>query len=176
MRIISGKYRGRLISPPAGFNARPTTDFAKESLFNILANTYDFEEVKALDLFSGTGGISYELASRGCPAIDVVEINPQHVVFIKRMVKELKLDQLRVIRNDAFKFLEFCKVAYDIIFADPPYAFDSLELIPNIVFTRGLLNPNGVLIVEHSDSNNFSGDSHFVEQRHYGGVNFSFFK
>ncbi len=176
MRIISGKYRGKQISPPAGFSARPTTDFAKESLFNILANSYDFEEIKVLDLFSGTGGISYEFASRGCPAIDAVEINSQHVAFIKRMARELELDQLHVIRNDAFKFLDFCKATYDIIFADPPYAFDNLELIPNIVFTRNLLNKNGVLIIEHSDSNDFSKDDHFVDRRHYGGVNFSFFK
>lgn len=176
MRIISGKYRGKIISPPAGFSARPTTDFAKESLFNILANSYDFEEIRVLDLFSGTGGISYEFASRGCLTIDAIEINPQHASFIKRMARELKLDQVHVVRNDAFKFLEFCKVTYDIIFADPPYAFDSLELIPNIVFTRDLLNNDGLLIVEHSDSNDFSGDSHFVDKRHYGGVNFSFFK
>lgn len=176
MRIISGKYRGKIISPPSGFSARPTTDFAKESLFNILANIYDFEEVKVLDLFAGTGGISYEFASRGCLAIDMVEINPQHIAFIKRMAKELKLDQLHIIRNDAFKFLDFCKTTYDIIFADPPYAFDNLELIPNIVFTRQLLNKDGLLIVEHSDSKDFSEDNHFIEKRHYGGVNFSFFK
>ncbi|MDR0661229.1 MAG: RsmD family RNA methyltransferase [Prevotellaceae bacterium] len=176
MRIISGKYRGKHILPPAGFNVRPTTDFAKESLFNILTNSYDFEEIRVLDLFSGTGGISYEFASRRCPAIDAIEINPQHVAFIKRMAKELKFDQLHVIRNDAFKFLDFCKATYDIIFADPPYVFDSLEPIPNIVFTRNLLNKDGMLIVEHSDNNDFSTDSHFIDRRHYGGVNFSFFK
>lgn len=176
MRIISGKYKGKIISPPSNFSARPTTDFAKESLFNILLNHFNFEDIKALDLFSGTGGISYELASRGCTAIDIVEINPQHIAFIKRMVKELGFGQIHIIRNDAFKFLDFCKTTYDLIFADPPYSFNSLELIPNIVFSRNLLNKEGLLIVEHSDSNDFSADDHFIEKRHYGGVNFSFFK
>lgn len=129
-----------------------------------------------LDLFSGTGGISYEFASRGCPAIAAVELNPKHIAFIRRTVKELDFKQIHVIRNDAFKFLELCKVTYDIIFADPPYAFTDLEVIPNIVFTRKLLSEGGLLIVEHSDGNDFSGDDHFVDRRHYGGVNFSFFK
>ena len=176
MRIISGKYRGKIISPPSGFRARPTTDFAKESLFNILTNIYDFEEISVLDLFSGTGGISYELASRGCNSIDAVEINPQHVAFIKQTAKELQLNQLHIIRNDAFKFLNFCTATYDLIFADPPYEFERLEQIPNTVFDRNLLNKDGVLILEHSDNYDFSTIERFTKRRHYGGVNFSFFK
>ena len=176
MRIISGKYKGKLISPPSGFKARPTTDFAKESLFNILANSYDFETIKVLDLFSGTGSISYEFASRGCPAVDLVEVDSKHIAFIRRMVKELEFSQIHIIRNDSFKFLDFCNATYDIIFADPPYTFENLIEIPQAVFSRSLLNKDGVLIVEHSDSYDFSSMDRFVDKRYYGGVNFSFFK
>lgn len=176
MRIISGKYKGKIISPPSGFKARPTTDFAKESLFNILANTYNFEDIKVLDLFSGTGSISYEFASRGCLEIDLVEVDSKHIEFIKRMVKDLDFKQIHVIRNDSFKFLNFCNTTYDIIFADPPYTFENLVEIPTAVFSRNLLNKDGVLIVEHSDAHDFSPMDCFVDKRYYGGVNFSFFK
>ena len=162
--------------PPKGFKARPTTDYAKESLFNILSNNYDFEEIKVLDLFAGTGGITYEFASRGCPQIDSVEINPLHYSFIKRTSKELGFDQIHLIRNDAFKFLHFCTVSYDIIFADPPYTFKGIEEIPLTIFARKLLNENGLLILEHSDNEDFSDIQEFDSCRHYGGVNFSFFR
>lgn len=176
MRIISGQYKGRIIQPPKGFKARPTTDFAKESLFNIIANNYDFEDVKVLDLFSGTGGISYEFASRGCPYIDAIEISPLHFSFIKRMAQELNFKQIHAIRNDSFKYLHFCTIKYDIIFADPPYTFEGIEEIPLTIFARNLLNDNGLVILEHSDNEDFSHILQFQYKRNYGGVNFSFFQ
>lgn len=176
MRIISGQYKGKIIVPPRGFKARPTTDFAKESLFNIITNIYNFEEIKVLDLFAGTGGISFEFASRGCNSIDSVEINPLHHSFIKNTAKQLRFNQIHAIRNDAFKFLHFCNVKYDIIFADPPYVFEGIEEIPLTIFSRQLLTNNGMLILEHSDSSDFSNIDGFRDKRHYGGVNFSFFQ
>ena len=176
MRIISGQHKGRVIVPPRGFKARPTTDYAKESLFNIISNNYDFETLKILDLFAGTGGISYEFASRGSLSIDTVEISPLHFSFIKRTANELDYKQMHIIRNDAFKFLHFCTVSYDIIFADPPYTFKGIEEIPLTIFTRNLLNNGGLLILEHSDNEDFSNIKQFSYKRHYGGVNFSFFQ
>jgi 16S rRNA (guanine(966)-N(2))-methyltransferase RsmD len=176
MRIISGRYKGRIINPPRGFKARPTTDFAKESLFNILENTYDFESITALDLFAGTGGISYELASRGCLTIESVEIYPLHFSFIKRTAQELGFKQIHAIRNDAFKFLHFCTSTYDIIFADPPYDFEGIDEIAFTVFARNLLNKNGMLILEHSNGKNFAHVENYKYTRNYGGVNFSFFQ
>jgi 16S rRNA (guanine(966)-N(2))-methyltransferase RsmD len=162
--------------PPLGFKARPTTDYAKESLFNILVNKFDFEEIKVLDLFAGTGGISYEFASRGCRYIDAVEINPIHYSFIKATTRKLDFKQIHVIRNDAFKFLHFCTETYDIIFADPPYTFEGIEEIPLTVFNRNLLNEGGRAVLEHSDSEDLSHIERFDYKRHYGNVNFSFFR
>ena len=176
MRIVSGKYRGKLIVPPAGFTARPTTDFAKENLFNIIAPNFDMEEVEALDLFSGTGSITYELVSRGCARVDLVELNAKHFAFIKKMVAELKMTQVHAVKNNAFTFLSFCTARYDLIFADPPYEIKGVEKIPDLVFERSLLKPDGWLIVEHSAGKDFSSHSRFWQHRKYGSVNFSFFK
>lgn len=176
MRIVSGTYRGKLIVPPSGFSARPTTDFAKENLFNILANRFDFEEVEVLDLFAGTGSISYEFASRGCPRIDLVELNAKHYAYIKKTAAELGFKQIHAIKNNAFTFLKFCKAQYDIIFADPPYDIEGIEQLPLLVFKAGLLKEGGVLIVEHSKSSDFSNHPNFTERRTYGSVNFSFFQ
>jgi 16S rRNA (guanine(966)-N(2))-methyltransferase RsmD len=176
MRIISGQYRGRLLPAiPKGFKARPTTDFAKENLFNILENSFDISTVKVLDLFAGTGGISYEFASRGSKHIDAVEIEFLHFSYIKKTSEILNFNQIHVIRNDSFRFLKFCRESYDIIFADPPYSNDKIALIPKLVFENQLLNEGGYLIVEHSNSNNFSNTTGFTQQRQYGSVNFSFF-
>ncbi|MDR1584138.1 MAG: 16S rRNA (guanine(966)-N(2))-methyltransferase RsmD [Prevotellaceae bacterium] len=177
MRIISGQYKGRLLpAVPKGFKARPTTDFAKENLFNILENSFDFSTLKILDLFAGTGGISYEFASRGCKHIDTVEIETLHFTYIKKTSEILNLVQIHIIRNDSFRFLKFCRESYDIIFADPPYSNDKIMLIPKLVFENKLLNEGGCLIVEHSKNNNFSETQGFMQQRQYGSVNFSFFK
>ncbi|MDR0384583.1 MAG: 16S rRNA (guanine(966)-N(2))-methyltransferase RsmD [Prevotellaceae bacterium] len=177
MRIISGQYKSRLLPVvPKGFDARPTTDFAKENLFNILENIFDFKTVKVLDLFAGTGGISYEFASRGCKHVDAVEIKPLHFSYIKKTSEMLGFGQIHVIRNDSFRFLKFCCESYDVIFADPPYSNKQIALIPKLVFENKLLNESGYLIVEHSENEDFSAIEGFTQQRQYGSVNFSFFR
>ena len=177
MRIISGELKGRLLPTiPKGFKARPTTDFAKENLFNILENLVDFENLDVLDLFGGTGGISYEFASRGCISVDIVEIEPLHFAYIKKAAETLGFKQIQAIKNDSFKYIKFCNKTYDIIFADPPYTNSKIETIPQLVFENNLLKQNGYLVLEHSASNNFSKSEHFVNSRHYGSVCFSFFK
>ncbi|MDR2814449.1 MAG: RsmD family RNA methyltransferase [Prevotellaceae bacterium] len=176
MRIISGQHRGRTILPPKSFSARPTTDFAKEALFNIIAVNFDVESVAALDLFSGGGGVSYEFASRGCRSVDSVEVNFRHHAFIKKTAQALQLRQMRCFRCDAFSFLASCAATYDVIFADPPYDMEGVEQIPQMVFERQLLAPDGWLILEHSKGKDFSSHAHFKEHRSYGGVNFSIFR
>jgi 16S rRNA (guanine(966)-N(2))-methyltransferase RsmD len=176
MRIISGQFKGRLLPVlPKTFSARPTTDFAKENLFNILENLFDISVVKVLDLFAGTGGISYEFASRGSQYVDTVEIEPLHFTYIKKTSETLGFKQIHAIRNDSFRFLKFCRQSYDIIFADPPYANTQIALIPKLVFENNLLNDGGCLIIEHSTDNNFADVEGFSQQRRYGSVNFSFF-
>jgi 16S rRNA (guanine(966)-N(2))-methyltransferase RsmD len=174
MRIVSGKYRGRCFDPGKSFNARPTTDFAKESLFNILANRIDFEEVKCLDLFAGTGSIGYEFISRGCKEITMVELNFKHLQFIKSVLKDLD-EVAKVYRADVFKFLESHRVKYDLIFADPPYDHPRLSEVPGQIQRANILNENGILIVEHSKTNDFSKLPGFTDMRVYGSVHFSFF-
>lgn len=177
MRIVSGYHRGRAILPPKGFSARPTTDFAKEALFNIIAVHFDIERVAALDLFSGAGSISYEFASRGCRSVDSVEVNSRRHAFIRQTAQALQLRQMRCFRCDAFAFLASCAAAaYDVIFADPPYDMEGAERIVELVFERQLLAPGGWLIVEHSRSKDFSAHARFRERRAYGGVNFSIFR
>jgi 16S rRNA (guanine(966)-N(2))-methyltransferase RsmD len=176
MRIIGGIHKGKTLILPRTFKARPTTDFAKESLFNILQNIIDFDSVNVLDIFAGTGGISFEFASRGCKSVDVVEIEPAHFNYIRQTAKDLGFAQIRVIRNDAFKFLKFCTETYDVIFADPPYESPRVVEIPELVKKHALLKPGGRLILEHSSQHDFSQHSGFMDIRRYGGVNFSFFE
>ncbi|MFP4555806.1 MAG: RsmD family RNA methyltransferase [Bacteroidales bacterium] len=176
MRIVSGTYKGRIFSPPKNFKARPTTDIAKEGLFNILNNSFHFEEISVLDLFSGTGSISFEFASRGCKNINLVEMNSSHFRFINSIISKLGIENITPTRADAFKYLKSCKKKFDIIFADPPYDLSGIDQIPEIVFTRNLLNNNGWLILEHSSQHDFSGNAHYTETRKYGNVNFSLFK
>ncbi len=176
MRIVSGQYRGRTINPPKNFSARPTTDFAKEALFNIIAVNFDIEELDVLDLFSGTGGISFEFASRGCRSVDSVELSFAHHAFIKKTAQELRFNQMRCFKQNAFSFLASCKSTYDIIFADPPYDLEGVEKIHETVLARQLLKPDGWLILEHSKGKNFSDFEHFKEHRSYGSVNFSIFQ
>lgn len=176
MRIISGSRRGRKIVPPANLTARPTTDFAKESLFNILNNITDLTDTTALDLFSGTGSISYELASRGVTHVTAIEENKMHVDFIKRMIAQLGFDDcISVVKTDVFKYLASCYAKYDLVFADPPYDLEKLELIPDLVLSRNMLKEGGVLVLEHPSTYDFSQSPHFFDHRHYGSVNFSFF-
>lgn len=174
MRIISGKYRGKNIFPGKSFKARPTTDFAKESLFNIINNNYDFDELKVLDLFSGTGSISYEFVSRGCENVTAVEINHRHAAFIKRISDEINAD-IKIVENDVYKFLKFCDTKYDIIFADPPFEMKDIDKLPDLILERNILSDKGWLIIEHSDSNDFSRHPNLDIKKNYGKVNFSFF-
>ncbi len=176
MRIISGKFRKKSILPPKNFSARPTTDMAKESLFNILENSYDIKKLKVLDLFSGTGSITYELASRECDNITAVELNFKHYAFIKKTVGDLNIShQVKVIKTNAFNFIKKTEETYDLIFADPPYNLKDLETIPQLIFENNILNENGVLIFEHSKNFNFNNHPHFAFHKQYGSVNFSFF-
>ena len=176
MRIISGKYRGRRILPPHTINARPTTDFAKEALFNLLANRLDFEGIDVLDLFGGTGGISYEFVSRGARMVTCVELANQQQNFIIRTCRELGINNLNVIRGDVFRFVKSTSVQYDFIYADPPYALPQLATIPDLIFEHGLLREGGLFVLEHSASDNFEEHPHFSEHRNYGSVNFTFFQ
>ncbi len=179
MRIIRGKYKGRHIPTPTNFKARPTTDFAKEGLFNILENVYvDFdEEPTALDLFAGTGSIGIELASRGCRKVVSVEKDFRHYQFLQRISRELNAREWLPLHADVFKFVQKCSDKYDIIFADPPYALENLGDIPRIVLEEhDLLADEGLFILEHGKDYNFSEHPRLVDHRNYGSVNFSFFR
>ena len=176
MRIIGGENKGKPIATDHKLSIRPTTDFAKEGLFNILSNRYDLSSFDVLDLFSGSGSISYEFASRGCQNIHAVEIEPRHVAFIRATAGKMGFRQLRVIRDNAFHFLTICKVNYDIVFADPPYDMSYINEIPDSVLGRNILKPDGILILEHSKRNDFTGHEHLFDHRNYGNVHFSFFK
>ncbi|MDD5619967.1 MAG: RsmD family RNA methyltransferase [Proteiniphilum sp.] len=175
MRIISGKYKSRRIQVPPNLKARPTTDFAKENLFNILHNRIDWEETTALDLFSGTGSIALELVSRGCPYVVSVEQNQHHFNFICQAQEKLGATELFPVRADVFKYLRTLKQQFDFIFADPPYDLAGIDTIPSLVFERNLLKPDGVFVFEHSRKYNFAQLPQFLEERIYGNVHFSFF-
>ena len=176
MRIIGGTHKGKQIIANNRLILRPTTDFAKEGLFNVLSNRYDLSTFDVLDLFSGTGSISYEFASRGCRNIHSVEMEPRHVSFIRTTVGKLGFHQIRAVRDDVFHFLTICKTQYDIVFADPPYDMSRIEEIPELVFRQNILKPDGILIVEHSAQIDFTEHEPFFDHRRYGHVHFSFFK
>ncbi|MDR0863816.1 MAG: RsmD family RNA methyltransferase [Candidatus Symbiothrix sp.] len=175
MRIISGKYKSRRFDVPKSFKARPTTDFAKENLFNVIANLIDLENTVALDLFAGTGSISFELLSHGCKEVVCVEKDPAHYAFIKKVKAELKDDRLVTIKGDAFKFIESCKQSFDFIFADPPYALKELDRIPKMILSNELMKEDGVFVMEHPKEYDFSTLPCFSQKRVYGAVNFSIF-
>lgn len=175
MRVISGIYRHRHFDVPRTFKARPTTDFAKENLFNVLANRIDLEDATALDLFSGTGSISIELLSRGCSRVVSVEKDPDHYAFIAKVMETVKAEGSLIIKGDVFKYLERCQEQFDFIFADPPYQLEELGEIPDIVLGRNLLKPDGIFVLEHGDKHDFKDNPRFKELRVYGSVHFSFF-
>ena len=175
MRIIGGTHRGRRINPPSNFKARPTTDFAREGLFNILNNRVDFESIDVLDLFAGTGSISYEFASRGVKSVHLVEKDINHISGIKKILKDMDLQNVRTIHIDVKAYLKTCSVKYDIVFADPPYELSWLQELPDIVTQAGVINEGGVFILEHPRDLSFTHHKLFFEHRNYGGVNFSFF-
>ncbi len=176
MRIISGKYKSRKIQLPAKFKARPTTDMARESLFNILNNIIDWEKTAALDLFSGSGSIAVELVSRGCPQVISVEMDAKNHAFICKVKEQLDAKELLPIKSDVFSFIKLCNQTFDLIFADPPYDLKELDLIPSKIFEKDLLNDEGVFILEHSKKNTFTEHPFFKEERKYGSVHFSFFE
>lgn len=176
MRIITGLYRGRHFDIPRTFKARPTTDFAKENIFNVLKGYIDLEGATALDLFSGTGSISLELLSRGCSQVISVEADREHHRFITDCVKKLGTDRCIALRGDVFRFAKSCRQQFDLIFADPPYALKELSGLPDLVLGRALLKPEGVFVFEHGKDYDFSAHPHFLEHRAYGSVNFSLFR
>ena len=175
MRIISGIFRGKRIHPPGNFKARPTTDFAKENLFNILIHQYNIEEMDVLDLFSGTGSISYEFASRGARSVVAIEMTPAHFKFIQETCRSMQIDQMRVIRADAFRYLKKPIQSFDIIFADPPYNHPGLAELPDLVLSTEILNKEGLFILEHPGNYSFTAHPRFLQHRKYGGVNFTIF-
>lgn len=176
MRVISGIYKHRRFDVPRTFKARPTTDFAKENLFNVLANRLDFEDATALDLFSGTGSISIELLSRGCSRVISVEKDREHYSFIRKVMETVGTRNSLVINGDVFKYLERCQEQFDFIFADPPYQLPELGQLPEIVLSRNILKPEGIFVLEHGDKYDFKENPRFKEMRVYGSVHFSFFE
>lgn len=177
MRIISGKYKGRRLSPPKNLPVRPTTDMSKEALFNILNNHFNFAELSVLDLFAGTGNISYEFASRGSEPIVSVDADFGCITFIKKTADEFEFN-LTAIKSDVFKFLEKTKGNYDIVFADPPYGMtqEDFEKVVELVFTNELVTEDGMMIVEHSKHTKLDHLSNYSFQKNYGGSTFSFFE
>ena len=176
MRIIGGTHRGRRIEPPSNFKARPTTDFAREGLFNILNNRIDFETSYVLDLFSGTGSISYEFASRGAAQVHLIDKDPKHIAGIKRIIKDIGFENIRPIHIDVKAYLKTCSIRYDVVFADPPYDLTWLKEIPDLVTKSGVIKDDGFFILEHPRGISFNNHELFFEHRNYGGVNFSFFR
>ena len=176
MRIIGGRLKGKTILPPAGYKARPTTDFAREALFNILDNEYEFDDLQVLDLFGGTGAVSFEFGSRGVGRVYCVEMARENASFIKTEARRLGLDNVTMVRDNVFDFLNVCHEKFDIIFADPPYAIEGLETIPDRVLEKNILHPDCYFILEHGPGHDFSSHPRFFKQRSYGKVHFTFFK
>jgi 16S rRNA (guanine(966)-N(2))-methyltransferase RsmD len=164
------------LSPPKNITARPTTDFAKESLFNLLNNRIDFEGIDVLDLFAGTGGIGIECVSRGAREVTAVEIAHVQQNWIIACCRQLGIKNLSVIRGDVFKFLNACRTKYDLIFADPPYALEELPTLPDVILERDILKKEGWLVIEHGKDTDFTSHPNHVETRTYGSVHFSFFQ
>lgn len=176
MRIIGGALKGKAIDPPAGYKARPTTDFAREALFDILNNEYEFDGLHVLDLFGGTGAISFEFISRGAGHVWCVEMAPANASFISSQARRLGLSNMTVVRHNVFDFIPLCTEKFDIVFADPPYALEGLETLPARVLDAGILHPGGYFILEHGSEHSFTSHPLFVKEKVYGRVHFSFFE
>lgn len=176
MRIVGGIFGGRRFNPPAKIPARPTTELAREGLFNILNNMLDFDGLKTLELFGGTGSITYELASRGAADMTIVERDGASIDFIKKTTGELGInDEVGIIKNDVFKYLKQCTDSFNFIFADPPYALQNMDELPKLVFEKNLLIPGGLFVLEHPAQNNYSNHPRFTRLKNYGTTNFTFF-
>lgn len=175
MRIVGGTYGGRVINPPGNLRARPTTDFAKENLFNVLGNRVDFEGIDVLDLFSGTGSISYEFISRGAGSVTSVEINAVHYNFIKKTAEAFGMKNLYAVKANAFLYLKSSSKQFDIIFSDAPYDLEGSEQIIDLVFSKNMLREDGMLIFEHSKNVSFPDHPNLLQSRNYGSVQFSIF-
>jgi 16S rRNA (guanine(966)-N(2))-methyltransferase RsmD len=176
MRIITGKFRGKQIHPPVNLPVRPTTDFAKESLFNILNNLVDIESLRVLDLFAGTGSISYEFFSRGSEMVTAIDIEPRCVAFINKTALSMNAETLEAVREDVFQFLKHPFGEYDLVYADPPYDMEGIDLLPDLVLDNNILKGDGLFILEHSRNHDFTKHPEFDQHRKYGNVNFSFFR
>lgn len=177
MRIIGGTHRGRRFQPPAKMPyTRPTTDIAKEGLFNTLQHLVDFEGARTLDIFGGTGSISYELASRGALDQTIVEKDRNMAAFIARTSKKLGFDHIRLVQSEVFQFLKNNKDPYDFIFAGPPYALKEIDMIPDIIFEKNMLTDDGIFILEHTPRNDYEQHPHFFKVKNYGTTLFSFFR
>ncbi|MBQ7269103.1 MAG: RsmD family RNA methyltransferase [Bacteroidales bacterium] len=176
MRIIGGRLKGKTIVPPKYYQARPTTDYAREGLFNVLDNTYEFDGLKVLDLFGGTGAVSFEFASRGVGRVWCVEMRREHAFFIRSEAARLGLDNVTAVHANVFDFLPLCTEKFDLVFADPPYALEGLETLPDKVFEAGILHPDAWFILEHGGEHSFKGHPHFLREKEYGRVHFSIFE
>ncbi|MEO6499878.1 MAG: RsmD family RNA methyltransferase [Mucilaginibacter sp.] len=175
MRIIGGTLRGLRLNPPTNLPVRPTTDLAKEALFNILQNQWELEDIHVLDLFSGTGNIAFEFASRGAAVVTAVDRNLGGINYIKDTARKHKLENIKTFKADVFKYIDMETDKYNIIFADPPYDLNRIPEIPKLIFDKDLLVPGGLLIVEHQSMQNLGNHPAFVEYRKYGHSSFSFF-
>ena len=175
MRINSGVYKGRKINAPNNLPVRPTTDRAKEGLFNMLSNIFSFQNIEVLDLFTGTGNIAYEFSSRGCKEIIAVDQHIGCIRFIKSTIATLHISNIQLIRSEVIKYLSNCTRTYDVIFADPPYNMNDKEILHQLITTRKLVKNGGYFILEHNRGEDYSGLSGFNECRNYGDVNFSIF-
>jgi len=176
MRIISGKYGRRRFDVPTNITARPTTDMARENLFNVLGNIIDFEGKTVLDLFAGTGAMSFEFLSRGCAHVTAVEKARTQADFIKKVQQQLEDPNLTLVRGDVFKYLATCRQSFDVIFADPPYDLPRFGEIPQLVLDSSLVREGTLFVMEHPREHDFSALPHFSQQRVYGKVNFSLFR
>ena len=176
MRIITGKYGRRRFDVPTNITARPTTDMARENLFNVLGNIVDFDGMTALDLFAGTGAVSFEFISRGCAHVTCVEKASTQYNFIRKVKEQLGEREMTLIKGDVFRFIASCQQSYDIIFADPPYDLERLPELPELIMNSALVYPGSLLIIEHSRANDFSHLPNFMQHRTYGKVNFTFFQ
>jgi 16S rRNA (guanine966-N2)-methyltransferase len=176
MRIISGEFRGRRINPPKNLPVRPTTDFAKEGIFNVLNHLVDYFETDVADLFAGTGNMSFEFISRGCPTVTSVDIEQRCVTFIGENARRLGMDGLQAVRSNVYVFLKHPFRKFDLVFADPPYDMPGISEFPGFIMDSGVLKEDGLLVMEHSERYDFSADTAYLQSRAYGKVHFTIFK